>query len=302
MKLEVAIVLLLSATLLSAHEHSTLKLFASGVISGVSGPEATVPEACFDQSTCVSLEDALIHSFTSLVRGHDSFSASNIQLLSALKSAIATCGFDTCEAAIEKLWTSTEQLRLAINAAMTFSQGIEVLGKAAEAAANYHWEELGYNLGKSWRLLNDGSSEKAAFDPSILTIVEGIVLGLSRREVASHPCYDEITKMYTYAVPLLEGAYYAFVQDDSEKLNTVVETMKSSSGELYKACKVEKFMENVVGKVKSGSYASFGTNIMMNMSDLRKTYEEMKGTCGANWKDCGVSVGKIVRFLLGWSL
>lgn len=300
MKCTLALLLVLSVA--GAHNHSVLKAFATGVISGVLGPEATVPDTCFDADTCMRLEDSLIRAFTDLVRGNESLAAAQVELVSGVQAAVGTCGFDTCADALSKWSNTNEQMRLALNVALTYSKGYELLSAAAEAAGNYHWEDLGYNLGKYWKTVNEGSFAAPLFDMSYLTFVEGAVLGLSRKQVETHPCFEEIKGQSKHLFALGEALYYSFVLGDDTALEALKSQLSSSTSELYKACKIEKFMENVVGRLKSGSYTSFGSNIMMNMSEIRKAYEDMKVTCGEDSKGCGMNVGKIVRLLLGWSI
>lgn len=275
-----------------------LKSFTAAMVSGYMGADAFVPKECYDQLNINSLEELTIRAVTNFVKGSEDVESTLQSLATEVKDILHACGIDTCTV---DLGSSTEQLRLLINFVTTLPKGTEILGNVANAASSYQWGEMGYSLGEYIKLVKDGDVAGQLFDALLGPFVKGIVLGLERRKSETHACYEEVRHFPQYLVPAIEAAYYSFLLDDRSKYEALLGSLGDKLEKAQATCKVQKLMD-FVGKIRASDMMGVGTQVMMNLQELKEAAATVVNTWGADWEECGLSLGKMVRLITGWSV
>jgi len=274
-----------------------LKGFSAAMMSGYMGSDAYVRLECFNALHADTLEEVTIRAFTNFVKGTEA--DSTLQGFSdVVKETLHECGVDTCQA---DLWSSTQQLKLVVNAVTTFPKGMELLGNVAAAASNSQWGEMGYSLGEYIKLVKDGDVAGQLFDSLMGPFVKGIALGLERKKSDTHPCYEEVQNFPKFLLPAVEALYYSYMLSDNSKFDDLLASLGDLPSKAYTVCKLQKLMD-FSQKVRGGEGMVVGTQVMMNLVELKEAAATLLTTWGSDWEACGLALGKIARLLTGWSV
>lgn len=275
-----------------------LKGFSAAMMSGYMGSDAYVPMECYQMLHADSLEEVTIRAFTNFVKGTEEQDSTLQGFFDVMKETLHACGVDTCQA---DLWSSTQQLKLVINAVTTFPKGMELLGNAGAAASTSQWGEMGYSLGEYIKLVQTGDAVGQVFDSLMGPFVKGVAMGLERKKTDSHPCYEEVRNFPKYLVPAIEALYYSYMLSDNSKFDALMASLGDLPSKTYTVCKVQKVVD-FSQKVRAGEGMAVGSQVMMNLAELKETAATFATTWGSDWEACGLAVGKIARLLTGWSV
>lgn len=276
-----------------------LKSFSAAVVSGYMGADAFVPMDCYKKLHADTLEEVAIRAFTHFVRGTQEQDSTLQSFTDVIKETLHACEIDTCEA---DLWSSTQQLKLVINAITTLPKGMELLGNAAAAFGESQWGEMGYSLGEYVKLVKDGDAAGLLFDSLMGPFVKGFALGLERKKGSdSHPCYEEVRSFPKFLIQAIESLYYSYLLDDDTKFDALLASLGDLPSKSYSVCKVQKLVD-FVQKVRSGEAMALGTQVMMNLQELKETATVFLTSWGNDWEASGLALGKTARLLTGWSV